>query len=118
MRRFINMILMMEADDHLRDLVIRLDGLLTDRPEAAASNARQQAYLFDDSMSFLEKVSSRTYYLADGGYSRLLINDEGDVVGIDAISRKDVKQRWNDPEVQQVAHELSNYLKASLDRMV
>lgn len=92
-------------------MVATLDGLLTGKPAEAMRNAYQRAYLFGDPATFIAEVSQDAYYLADGGYSRLLVNDEGEVRGLSSVSRQPVKDRWQDADVQSAVQELAALLR-------
>lgn len=108
MREWINLV---ETDLHLRDVVAKLDGLLTGKPAEAMRNAHQRTYLFSDPATFAAEVSQDAYYLADGGYSRLMVNDEGEVRGLSQVSRQQVKDRWHDADVQALVRELAILLR-------
>ena len=43
-------------------------------------------------------MMSDAYYLSDGGYSRLMFLEEGDV-RLSSVSREAVARKWNDPAV-------------------
>jgi len=85
----------------LRELVIQLDCLLTGKPRRdAEQTARHQAHLFTDAVTFILDVQSNSYYLSDGGYSRLVCNEDQGIYGVSFVSTDAVKARWNEPEVQ------------------
>ena len=102
--------------NRLRDLIVSLDGLLTQKPEEAKRNAEQRHKIFSDPITFLEYVSRDAYYLADGGYSRLMINDDEGVRGLSGVSLPGVKARWNEPEVQRIVQELNELFKNALNQ--
>jgi hypothetical protein len=102
--------------DGLQKLVAELDGMLTGRAAEAAFNAGQMGYMFADAITFVAEVSSNTYYLADGGYSRLLIGDEGHVLGLDSVSLAAVKARWSDKDVIDAAGRLEALLRAAVTK--
>jgi hypothetical protein len=103
-----------ESSNLLRDLVVRLDGLLTGRPVEAARNAQQRSYLFADPITFVMEIGQDAYYLADGGYSRLMADEEG-VRGLSSVSRQEVKDRWHDPDVQKIVQDLDQLLRDAID---
>lgn len=86
-----------DASD-LRDLLIQLDMALTGKPRHAAEHtARGQT---------LDPLSDRIYYLSDGGYSRIGLNDSEWphcqlFVASESLER--VKVAWSRPDVQALA---------------
>ena len=97
-------------DAALRDLVVELDGLLTGKPVDAARNAAHRSNLFVDPVTFVTEVASSPYHIADGGFSRLLIGDVGQVAGLDSVSLAGPKARWPDGDVQAVVSRLASVL--------
>ncbi len=94
----------------LREFVIRLDSLLTGKGDDARRNAAQQHYFFTDVPTFVERLMTGSYYLSDGGYSRLVGDDERGIVGLASVSRDQVKARWDDLEVQSLVSEVNSIL--------
>lgn len=94
----------------LQETVARLDGLLTGKVQEALRNAKQRDYMFADITTFIAEVSSDAYYLADGGYSRLMIDYDGVVRGLSQVSLAAVKARWADPAVQAMVARLQTLL--------
>lgn len=99
--------------DRLRDLFIRMDCILTGKPEQDAVHmARNQSHFFDDPSSFLS--SSGEYYLSDGGYSRLIFSEVSEEFRLTSNSRNAVKQVWQTRVVKNLAEEAARILIASL----
>ena len=48
------------------------------------------------------------YYLSDGGYSRIGISDDTGKLFLTYNSTDRVKERWNNPEVQQLVSDIEN----------
>lgn len=104
---------MTTAGARLRDLLVRMDCILTGRPEKDAMHmARNQAHFFDDPTTFLS--SSREYYLSDGGYSRLIFDELAEGFRLTSNSRDPVKQVWQAGTVKDLAEEAARILIASL----
>jgi hypothetical protein len=96
----------------LAEAVIVLDMALTGRREADARQAaRSQARLLADPIGFA--ISSDGYYLSDGGYSRLLADEEGNL-RLSGVSRDAVKGRWRDPDVREIAGRVEDSLRAAI----
>lgn len=72
-----------------------LDAALTGKPADAARNAAQQRGRFGDPQALM----SDAYYLADGGFSRLVFLEEGEI-RLSGVSRPEVVARWHEPEIQ------------------
>lgn len=84
----------------LYDHIVALDGILTGKDERACGhNARNQAHVFEDILHFVECRTA--YYLADYGYSRVYLTDEGGIF-LTSNSREPVKEKWETQEAQEV----------------
>ncbi|MCZ7861788.1 hypothetical protein O9X98_10390 [Agrobacterium salinitolerans] len=80
----------------LYEHIINLDVVLTGKTHSeAAQTARHQAHIFNDAERFLH--NQEVYYLSDGGYSRVFISYEGDLL-LTQNSLDKVKARWATPE--------------------
>jgi hypothetical protein len=83
----------MYAPHPLLPLVARLDSLLTGRPETETLvTANRQQHLLDPE-AFL--TMSDAYYLSDGGYSRILADDETGRLRLSGVSRREVAEMWD-----------------------
>lgn len=93
---------MMHDDSEFRDLIVRLDALLTGKSlsEAERTALAQQTRLADP-IAFVT-ASSREYQLSDGGYSRLCASEEGEL-WLTSNSREQVKAAWNSYDVREAA---------------
>lgn len=81
----------------LYEHIINLDVVLTGKTHSeAAQTARHQAHIFNDAAErFLH--NREVYYLSDGGYSRVFISYEGDLL-LTQNSLDKVKARWATPQ--------------------
>lgn len=103
-------------DEAMRDLVVELDTLIVGKPEAAAEQARQQAWKLVDPVGFACS-SEATYYLSDAGLSRLVFNDEGEV-RLSGVSTAKAKARWHDADVQEATGRLLEHMMRLIEREV
>lgn len=89
-------------NEQLRTAILALDRLLTGKTDAEVEhNARNQTGYFADPLDCL----SREYYLSDGGYSRIVINDEAKV-RLTSNSLDRVKERWTSKDAQKLVSEI------------
>lgn len=80
----------------LYEHIVHLDCVLTGKSHSeAAQTARHQAHILDDAERFL--YNREIYYLSDGGYSRVFMTDEGELL-LTQNSLDKVKARWTTPE--------------------
>ena len=84
-----------------------LDQLLTN---SEPRTAEQQAYQYKDKFDFSNEdnvfevlFNNFIYYLSDGGYSRIVINDDG-TLRLTYNSTDRVKSKWDDPDAQDFVH--------------
>lgn len=88
----------------LRTAIIALDRLLTGKTDAEIEHtARNQPAFFADPLNFL----FREYYLSDGGYSRIVLNDEAKL-RLTSNSLDRAKERWASAEAQKLASEIES----------
>lgn len=98
--------------DRLRELLIKIDCVLTGKPEQdAAHMARNQSAFFDDASRF---VTSREYYLSDGGYSRLQFDEIAEEFRLSSNSRDQVKAVWHSGAAKDLVAEASQILMTML----
>ncbi|MGY3581537.1 hypothetical protein ACVIGB_000391 [Bradyrhizobium sp. USDA 4341] len=98
--------------DRLRELLIRIDCTLTGRPVSdAAHMAHNQASFFEDLTKF---VTSREYYLSDGGYSRLLFDEIEEKFRLSSNSRDQIKAVWKSGAVEDLVAEAAQILMTRL----
>jgi hypothetical protein len=103
----------MSSTDSLREVMIALDVALTGKPEKdAAHMARNQNAFFDNPERFLE---SGGYYLSDGGYSRVFFDPDTETFRLSGISRDQVKARWHEADVKDIAARAAETLIAILN---
>lgn len=80
----------------LYEHIVHLDCVLTGKSlSEAAQTARHQAHILDDAERFL--YNREIYYLSDGGYSRVFMTDEGELL-LTQNSLDKVRARWTTPE--------------------
>lgn len=103
-------------DQAARDLVVEIDTLLFGDPRGAAEQARQQAWKLEDPLAFACS-SEATYYLSDGGHSRLVFDDEGGV-GLSGVSTTRARARWQHADVQDAAGRLRDHMRGIIEREV
>ena len=85
----------------IRDLMIQLDMALTGKARHVAEHtASGQGF---------DPVEHRIYYLSDGGYSRVVVNDDCQL-SLTSSSLDRVKQAWSQPDVQTLIAAISNAL--------
>lgn len=103
---------MTKASVRLRELLVQIDSILTGRPTKDAEHmARSQSSFFEDMTRFL---TTREYYLSDGGYSRLLFDEIAEEFRLSSNSRDQVKVTWQSGEVKELVAEASRILMTSL----
>jgi len=96
------------------DLIIRLDMLLTGKTrEQAEHTARTSSRDLADPLSFIMDGDSE-YYLSDGGYSRLVVTEEGKT-WVTSNSLQRVKDAWGTPEAQALASAIGRAVAASVE---
>jgi len=84
------------------ELFIRLDMALTGKERTQAERtASHSRHVLTDPITYVTS-NEREYYLSDGGYSRIVANDEGKV-WVTSNSLQRVKDAWNTPEAQELA---------------
>lgn len=88
------------------DIARRLDLALTGK----ATNYHQR-----DRWNTADSWIGDSFYLSDGGYSRLFLSLETGSILLDSVSRREVKERWNSEEARTLRGELEQRLIAELD---
>lgn len=91
----------------LRAAYIALDMALTGKPEGRCDHNWTLQYhewanykpSKDVAPNFAEKFLREVYYLSDGGYSRVGLDPDAQELFLTSNSRKEVKARWDLPEV-------------------
>jgi hypothetical protein len=97
--------------DRLRASILHLDSLLTGKPDMARHNMSQKS----DQQLMDWASGGREYYLADGGYSRIVLSHDVDEIRLTSNSRDQVKIMWNDH--LEAAHAKDEVLRAVFDLM-
>jgi hypothetical protein len=91
--------------------MVALDMALTGRSEPDCVHmAHGQAAMFEEPERFL---ASDGYYLSDGGYSRVLFDEEAGTFRLSQVSRDAVKARWS-LEIEALAAHAGSVLLAAL----
>ena len=76
----------------LYEHILHLDSVLTGKSHSeVAHNLRHQAHIFTDVERFV--YHREIYYLSDGGYSRVFMTDDGELL-LTQSSLDKVKARW------------------------
>ncbi len=93
-----------------KDLVIQLDMVLTEHDRLAA----EQMWRNQTEMQTPEKfvTYSDTYYLSDGGYSRVAWSELYGYLFYTSNSTDKVKENWEKSEAQAVIKKLENVLRS------
>jgi hypothetical protein len=103
---------MTQSSDRLRELLIQIDCIVTGRPAKDAEHtARNQVSYFEDTIKFL---TSGEYYLSDGGYSRLMLDELAGDFRLSSNSRDQVKAVWHSGAAKELVAEASRILMTIL----
>ena len=97
--------------EHFPERIIALDMVLTGKSRHVAEHTmRNQAHRAGDPLAFID---GGEYYLSDGGYSRVVGNDEG-ALFLTSNSRQEVKDAWKMPGAQKLAEEIKAAIVAAV----
>lgn len=95
--------------------LIRLDMLLTGKPRAdAVHTARSQQHRLSSPLALLNDGFGGEYYLSDGGYSRLFVNDMPSL-WLTSNSLPAAKAAWETPAVQGLVGEILTDLENAIE---